>query len=402
VSRQHAAPVLITADGTRASALTALPLGVDGHGFTEADIQALVQAHPTCMPIAEIDALFRDPVPICTELSTPAGPIDNFMVTPSGLPVLVECKLWRNPQARREVVGQILDYAKELSRWSSSDLQRELRKKTGISGDFVIERLRAAGHPVDEVEFNDALTANLRRGRFLLLIVGDGIREGVEAITEYLQVHAGMHFTLGLVEMPLFRVDDGSILLVPRVVARTTMIIRHVVAQPAGFAVSDGDEVAPDDNVDSMTADRVRFWSGVLKDLVLDDPEQPIPVVSRQGYVYFMLPAPSGRPWITVYRDIKDGSVGLFLSYTRNTLGEQIVRRLVDDYRAIAEELGGSVCLRQSHDRVGIQDSIVIGPLDLPANRDRAISWLRGRINDFINVLRPRVRTAAADLAMES
>jgi hypothetical protein len=46
-------------------------------------------------------------------------------VTPSGLPVLVECKLWRNPQARHQVVSQILDYAKELSRWSSSDAQRE-------------------------------------------------------------------------------------------------------------------------------------------------------------------------------------------------------------------------------------------------------------------------------------
>ncbi len=49
---------------------------------------------------------------------------------------------------------------------------------------------------VDEQQFNDALTANLRRGRFLLLIVGDGIREGVEAIAEYLQLHAGLHFSL--------------------------------------------------------------------------------------------------------------------------------------------------------------------------------------------------------------
>jgi hypothetical protein len=90
----------------------------------EAEIQALVQAYPACLPIAEIDPTFSGPVPICTELSTPAGQIDNLLVTPSGLPVLVECKLWRNPEARREVVGQILDYAKELSRWSSSKRER--------------------------------------------------------------------------------------------------------------------------------------------------------------------------------------------------------------------------------------------------------------------------------------
>ena len=47
---------------------------------SEADIQALVHKYPVCLPIAEIDAMFSTPVAICTELNTPAGPIDNFMV----------------------------------------------------------------------------------------------------------------------------------------------------------------------------------------------------------------------------------------------------------------------------------------------------------------------------------
>src|SRR5438876_5381868 len=139
---------------------------------SEADIQALIQNQPECLPIAEIDAMFSGPVPICTELNTPAGPIDNFMVTPSGLPVLVECKLWRNPEGRREVVGQILDYAKELSRWSSSDVQREVRRRLKRDGNPVLEMVRPIDPTMDEIQFNDALTVNLRRGRFLLLIVG--------------------------------------------------------------------------------------------------------------------------------------------------------------------------------------------------------------------------------------
>jgi hypothetical protein len=118
-----------------------------------------------CLPIAEIDALFSGAVPICTELNTPAGPIDNFMVTPSGLPVLVECKLWRNPEARREVVSQILDYAKELSRWSSSDVQREVNRRLKRGGNLLLDMVRAANPEVDEQQFNDSLTANLRRGR---------------------------------------------------------------------------------------------------------------------------------------------------------------------------------------------------------------------------------------------
>ena len=153
--------------------------------------------------------MFSGPVPICTELNTPAGPIDNFMVTPSGLPVLVECKLWRNPEARREVVSQILDYAKELSRWSSSDVQREVSHRLKRDGNPLLDMVRAVDREVDEQQFNDALTANLRRGRFLLLIVGDGIREGVEAIAEYLQLHAGLHFSLGLVELPTYVMPNG-------------------------------------------------------------------------------------------------------------------------------------------------------------------------------------------------
>jgi len=76
------------------------------------------------------------------------------------------------------------------------------------------------------------LTFNLRRGRFFLLIVGDGIREGVEAITDYLQAQAGLHFTLVLVEMPIYKIDDGRRIVVPRVLARTQNIIRTVVAAP--------------------------------------------------------------------------------------------------------------------------------------------------------------------------
>jgi hypothetical protein len=207
-----------------------------GDAVSEAYIQALVHEHPACLPIAEIDAMFSRPVPICTELNTPAGPIDNFMVTPSGLPVLVECKLWRNPEARREVVSQILDYAKELSRWSSSDVQREVSHRLKGDGNPLLDMVRAVDPEVDEQQFNDALTANLRRGRFLLLIVGDGIREGVEAIAEYLQLHAGLHFSLGLVELPIYVMPNGDRLVAPRALARTALVTRNVVAVPDGRA----------------------------------------------------------------------------------------------------------------------------------------------------------------------
>jgi hypothetical protein len=212
LERQHCVPPFLPASSGGAEPLKPIDQQHGGDAVSEAYIQQLVHEHPACLPIAEIDAMFSGPVPICTELNTPAGSIDNFMVTPSGLPVLVECKLWHNPEARREVVSQILDYAKELSRWSSSDVQRAVRQRIKGDGNPLLEMVRAADLRVDEQQFNDALTANLRRGRFLLLIVGDGIREGVEAITEYLRAHAGLHFSLGLVEMPIYEMRNGDVL----------------------------------------------------------------------------------------------------------------------------------------------------------------------------------------------
>ena len=114
MGRQHATPLFIPPSGP---AVPLSPISLQGGEgpLLEEDLQALVHAHPRLLPIAEIDPIFVGPVPVCRELTTPAGDIDNLMVTPSGLPVLVECKPWRNAEARREVVGQMLEYAKELA-----------------------------------------------------------------------------------------------------------------------------------------------------------------------------------------------------------------------------------------------------------------------------------------------
>lgn len=406
MSRQHATPILLTGSGP--VALTPLSLGAGPEAVSEATIQALIHAHPGCLPIAEIDPVFCNPVPVCMELNTPAGPIDNFMVTPSGLPVLVECKLWRNPEMRRQVVSQILDYAKELSRWSSSDLQREATRRLGRAGNAMLDLVREAGHEVDEAEFNDALTANLRRGRFLLLIVGDGIREGVEAITEYLQAHAGLHFTLGLVELPIFTTPTGEQIIVPRVLARTQSLLRTVVAVPEGMVVAD-DSQAVEAGSEPADLERKQFWTEFTRGFALDDPDQRMANVTNTGAIYFPLPSPAGSAWLTVFRDVSKFEVGLFLSYTRGSEGERVVQRILEDWDNVKSELGGTAHIYVDTGRKSpgtprslIQDTFRTGNWTDEAEKQRAFVWLRQRTNDFLNVLRPRLRAVMADLNLES
>lgn len=402
MSRQHSVPLLLNNGNGSAVPLTRLSLQGGTDAVSEADVQALVHENPACLPIMEIDPMFAGPVPICRELNTPAGAIDNFMVTPSGLPVLVECKLWRNPEGRREVVGQILDYAKELSRWSSSDLQREVNRRLKAPGNPLLELVRKSDPNVDELQFNDALTANLRRGRFLLLIVGDGIREGVEAIAEYLQAHAGLHFSLGLVEVPIYVLPDGRRLVAPRVLARTEVITRTVVALPDGYGVKETDCGVADEGVDpervALSNAQQRFWAEFLQYVKLDDPEQPIPKPAKAGYLTFMLPAPGGSSWLTVYRDMKHNEVGVSLSSSRGGAGEFAMNSIAEDRDAVLKELGQTATLLTHRDgRPRVTDFSTVGPLEDPEVRKRAFVWLAERVNTFVNVLRPRVRSAVAD-----
>ncbi|MBC7985624.1 MAG: hypothetical protein H7X93_02995 [Sphingomonadaceae bacterium] len=403
MARQHATPLLISPDGISVESLRPLTLGLGGHEFSEAAIQALIQEFPNCLPIAEIDPLFIDPVPICTELNTPAGPIDNFMVTASGLPVLVECKLWRNPEGRREVVGQILDYAKELSRWTSSDLQREVSRRLRRDGNTVLELVRSAGHEIDEIGFNDALTTNLRRGRFLLLIVGDGIREGVEAISEYLQTHAGLHFTLGLVEMPIHAAADGSRVIAPRVLAKTVLIGREVVAVPDGFVLVDAGQAGsePDDDLDGETSSRRDFMQELVAGLVLDDPDQPRPRVSPKGWLSLYMPAPKSSCWVSVLdKRTPHPRVGCRLTSNVGTMGEAAISRIVDDWSELKQQLGGNPeLIEQSPGRFVIEELLTIDRKASDQEKERALQWLQARVREFVAVFRPRIRDAVEELA---
>lgn len=227
--RQHTTPLLLEAG--HADRLVRVPL--DDRGFSEDDLQRLLFEHPTVLPVDEIEPVFGPLIPIARELPTPAGPIDVTYLSPGGWPTLVETKLWRNPEARRQAVAQIIDYASAVSHWSYSDFVAAVRQARSApdNADPLAEAVRQQEEGFDETHFADAVARNLERGRFLLLIVGDGIHEGLEQLTTTVSRTPQLGFTLALVELALFRrsTKQEPLVVQPRVVARTREIIRAVV-----------------------------------------------------------------------------------------------------------------------------------------------------------------------------
>lgn len=239
---RHAAPVFIS-DADVIRPLTHLRLGqsdLDGKR-REAFIQDLVHRRPEVIPMSDIEPAFHPLIAACREMATLDGLfVDNVWVTPWGGVVLGECKLVRNPEARREVVVQALDYARALHGWSYAQLEAAIGTARGET-DFSLWNLVREHSDLDEGQFVDTINRKLRFGRILLLIIGDGIQENVEALSEYLQLHAGLHVAMALVDLSIWQGLDGGLLIVPRIPMRTTLIERGIVV----FDVDAGGRIEP-------------------------------------------------------------------------------------------------------------------------------------------------------------
>lgn len=178
------------------------PLSLTGRDISEDVLQELLDDHLDLLPIDELSSSWGPLVSLGREIGLQVGYIDNLFVSPAGEITLVEAKLWRNPQARREVVGQILDYAAAIASMSYDDLDNAVQARD--HGPPIWARLTRSVpglSPVEEAGFVDTVSRNLRAGRFLLLVVGDGIRSDLHSMADLLGRHPTLGFHLELVEL---------------------------------------------------------------------------------------------------------------------------------------------------------------------------------------------------------
>ena len=205
-------------DGQRGRPVAQLPHDKMA-GRNEAWLRDMLFDHPELLPITAIDPSFGPLIPLCKEMKIGSGRADLVYINRDGLLTIVECKLWNNPEARRKVVGQILDYGSTVFEWSYSDLEREVRHATQIrrSEHVVYDQVAAHHATLEQAHFVDAVSAALKRGRFLLLVAGNGIRSEVTKIHALFERNLGSGFAFGLVEVGLYPLSDNSLIVQPRV-----------------------------------------------------------------------------------------------------------------------------------------------------------------------------------------
>jgi len=204
----------------------------------ESWLQSLIFEHPEILPVAEFDEVYHPAIPAGREIETLSGYVDNLYVSPAGGIIIVETKLWKNPEKHRTVVAQIIDYAKELSRWNYDQLNAAILKaarKEKVTDkksldQIILPHLQKTGMTL--IDFQERLISTLENGEFLLLIIGDKISPNLVLLTESISGAPGLDFRLGLIELQLYPLEEDQewpLLVVPDIVGRTVEKTRGVI-----------------------------------------------------------------------------------------------------------------------------------------------------------------------------
>ena len=125
----------------------------------------------------------------------------------------MECKLAANPESKRKVIGQILEYASSLWGMSYRELDGRIRQSKGKSLTELIDD--AVAGEWDQSDFEQGVTRSLANGSFLLIIVVDAINDGLRRIIRYVNNCGESAFSLHALELHRFNAS-GTEILVPQ------------------------------------------------------------------------------------------------------------------------------------------------------------------------------------------
>lgn len=201
---------------------------------TEAALQGLLADHPGLLPGRQINPSSpRKFLLIAREQGLPAvadGPdqwsVDHLFVDQDGIPTIVEVKRSTDTRIRREVVGQMLDYAANgVRNWPVERLRQDLTLRLGGGADAadsaVLEFLAdTESQHLAADDFWRRVDGNLRAGRLRLLFVADAIPATLQRIIEFLNEQMTQCEVLG-VEIRQY-VADGHQVLAPTVIGQTS------------------------------------------------------------------------------------------------------------------------------------------------------------------------------------
>src|SRR4051795_2248946 len=151
--------------------------------------------------------------------------VDHLFLDQDAVPTLVEVKRSSDTRIRREVVGQMLDYAANgVVYWPIEKLREFfVRRCVRDSLDPILVVAEVAGSEVDVEEFWERAGDNLRAGKVRMVFVSDKIPRELARVVEFLNGQMNPAEVIAI-EVKQYLSADGTRTLVPRVIGQTAEV----------------------------------------------------------------------------------------------------------------------------------------------------------------------------------
>lgn len=194
---------------------------------TEDDLQRLIAQHPELLTgedSADQLILIQREISVADrEEGGGRWSLDHLYVDQDGVPTLVEVKRSSDTRSRREVVGQMLDYAANGSRyWPIDELQNLFAARCAKRDKAPDDVLRSAfGADLDVQAWWAAVEANLRDGVLRLVFVADRIKSELRSIIEFLNEQMTETTVLGIEVRQFVSAEATHRTIAPQVVGES-------------------------------------------------------------------------------------------------------------------------------------------------------------------------------------
>jgi hypothetical protein len=196
---------------------------------SEAVLQELLAKHPSLLAGKQISPDSpRNWLLVCREASLPCEldgggrwAVDHVFLDQDAVPTLVEVKRSSDTRIRREVVGQMLDYAANgVAYWPIEAIRSsfEMRcSREGVSAEELLSDL--IGQDADQEKFWADVRTNLQAGRVRMIFIADSIPSELRRVVEFLNTQMDPAEVLAI-EIRKFE-GSGVTTFIPRVIGLT-------------------------------------------------------------------------------------------------------------------------------------------------------------------------------------
>lgn len=190
-------------------------------------LQKLIYESPEVIPVASWGSASLQPRVFIREAGLPgSGSSDLIGVDEAGGITIIECKLAANPEVRRKVVGQLLEYAAylwQMTYQSFDDTCCRAEKWPGRHLAEVMQERVGEDPEWSEEQFRSNVEANLKGGSFTLVIAVDQLNDQLRRIIEYLNSRGAGAPRVAVLEIQQFEEGDTQ-LLVPQVFGSAAVV----------------------------------------------------------------------------------------------------------------------------------------------------------------------------------